>query len=357
MANIQRLTATDLVRAINLLTRNQRYHYVNPRTPTQIAIEDVRLPEGPIIIRRWSPSRGTGIAAARPTPISTEMLARVANAFTPYRPVNFDLILAASYNTRSALETLLAHTPEFYTCYPGRVDSYSGKVVRGHKHLMWCPDTPHRSGEIHQMDTDGVISEVTLESYDVLQVPENLLSGEIDIEVARQHVRIQIALILIGEQLGFRTWVALNDRGIVYNDRTLAEMPSVVKSLQSEPLFAGFADAAHAARLIDCIWFKNRRFMPAVMEVEHTTGVVDGLTRMQGLYETMPPIETRYVIVAADELRQSVVEKANRPQFRNLKTRFLPYSAVVELYHLFSRRKPKGVSQEFLDAYMESVVE
>lgn len=357
MANIQRLTATDLVRAINLLPRNQRYHYVNPRTPTQIAIQDIVLPEGPIVIRRWSPSRGIGTTRARGEPISTEMIARVAQAFTPYHPINFDRLLAASYNTRSALEALLAHTPEFYTCYPGRVDSYSGKVVRGHKHLMWCPDTPHPSGEIQPMDTDIVISEVTFEVSDVLHVPDNVLSGEIDIETARQHVRIQIALILIGEQLGYRTWIALNDRGIVYNGRALAEMSSVVKSLQDEPLFASYADAVHAARLIDCIWFKNRRFMPAVMEVEHTTGVTDGLTRMQGLYETMPPIETRYVIVAADELRPSVVEKANRPQFRDLRARFLPYSAVEELYFLFNRRKPKGISQEFLDAYMESVVE
>ena len=131
-----RLSTQDLVRAINLLPRGNRYHYINPRTPTIIAIHDVILPEGPIYIKRWNPNSGGSMDSSSTQSISTEMIARVAHAFVPNNPINLDRILGASYNTRSALEALLAHTPEFYACYPGRLDSYSGNIRQGHKHLL-----------------------------------------------------------------------------------------------------------------------------------------------------------------------------------------------------------------------------
>lgn len=42
-----------------------------------------------------------------------------------------------------------------------------------------------------------------------------------------------------------------------------------------------YSNAAKAALLIDVVWFRNARFTPAVIEIEHTTGVTSGLTRMQ----------------------------------------------------------------------------
>lgn len=45
-------TAYNLVRAISLLPQNTNYNYVNSRTPGLIHIENVKLPAGPIKIRR-----------------------------------------------------------------------------------------------------------------------------------------------------------------------------------------------------------------------------------------------------------------------------------------------------------------
>ncbi|MCG8578274.1 MAG: hypothetical protein MI866_00055, partial [Bacteroidales bacterium] len=115
-------------------------------------------------------------------------------------------------------------------------------------------------------------------------------------------------------------------------------------------------EAIKAALLIDCIWFKNGRLMPAVMEIEHSTGVTSGLTRMKNFYDRFPPFPTRYVIVAPDEDRNKVVQEANKPQFSDLETKFFPYSAVEELYALCQKRKLKGVTEEFLDCYMETIV-
>ena len=111
-----------------------------------------------------------------------------------------------------------------------------------------------------------------------------------------------------------------------------------------------------AALLIDCIWFRNHRLMPAVMEIEHTTGITSGLTRMLKFKDELPEYPTRYVIVAADEDRDKVLREGNLPQFRPLKTRYFPYSAVEELYSLCEKRKLRGVTEELLDCYMEPVL-
>ena len=94
------------------------------------------------------------------------------------------------------------------------------------------------------------------------------------------------------------------------------------------------------------------------MEVEHSTGVTSGLTRMKNFQDKFIPLQdVRYVIVAPDEDRAKVIKEANKPQFHSLNTRFFPYSAVEELTALCQRRKLRGVTEEFLDCYMEPVLQ
>lgn len=357
-----KLTASNIVSAIGQLPRDRTYQYINPRTKNQIEIVHVTYPEGPIIIKRYDPAKRETSSSAREESISTQMIWRIANAFLPNQPINFDRVLGASYNTRSVLETLLAHTPQFYYCYPGRIEviSSSSQIKGGHKHLIWSPDQPHELGVVGQTNTEIVISEVPNVEivYDALTVPDDLLAGELDIDIQRRHAQMQIALISIGQQLGYRTWIAQNDKGIIYNNRRLGEMDGVIPSLQSSgTVISTFTDALRAALLIDCIWFKNARLMPAVIEIEHSTGVTSGLTRMKGLQDLLPPFPTRYVVVAPNEDRDKVVREANRTQFRSLNARFFPYSAVEELYALCQRRKIRGVDEEFLDCYMEPIVQ
>lgn len=289
------------------------------------------------------------------------MIWRVANAVHPGEPINLDRLLGASYNTRSVLEALMALTPEFYYCYPGRIKDIDGRssIERGHKHLLWLPDAPHTQGVLTEKKVPNMaVSEIPVQAvtYDDLILPAGLASGvEMDLAALRRHTQIQIALYLIGLQLGYRTWIAQNDKGIVYKGTPLAAQPGIISSLHQENIISAFPGAEPSARFIDCIWFQNHRFMPAVMEVEHTTGVTSGLTRMKGLQDTMPAFQTRYVIVAPDSDREKVIQEANRPQFRSLVARFFPYSAVEELYYICAHRNLRGVTQEFLDCYMEKV--
>lgn len=333
---------------------------MSPKNKGLIKIERVSLPEGPIWIKRCDPSKGETFANKKAVSISNHMIWRLANALKPNQPINVDRILGASYNTRSVLESLIAHTPQFNYCYPGRIESINSHnyIKKGHKHLIWVPNNPHKNGVTQLVKTEVVISEIpTLEAYyDSLVLPTEIDVEEFDINIKRRHAQIQIALYFIGKQLGFRTWVAQNDKGILYQNKKFGEFDGVISKLDEELLIKSHSDAIKAALLIDCIWFKNGRLMPAVMEVEHTTGVTSGLVRMKNFFDRFPPFPTRYVIVASDEDRNKVINEANKPQFKDLKTKFFPYSAVEELYALCQKRNLKGVTEEFLDCYMEPVV-
>jgi type II restriction enzyme len=137
----------------------------------------------------------------------------------------------------------------------------------------------------------------------------------------------------------------------------LIALPGVVRNLNSEQLLSRVGgEAIEAARLIDCVWFQNGRLMPAVMEIEHSTGVTSGLTRMQNFRNIFPPFPTRWVIVAPDEDRDDVITKCNLPLFKDMEAKFFPYSAVEELHALCQKRKVEGVTEKFLDCFMESAV-
>lgn len=358
---MSKITAYNLVRAISQLPRNINYNYINPRTPGLIHIENVLLPAGPVQFRRWNPNKGESYRSARVESISSEMLWRVANALNAGDPINLDRLLGGSYNTRSVLETLIALTPEFYYCYPGRIKDIDGHstIEHGHKHIIWLPETPHEQGVLTEKSVPNMaISEIPMQSvtYDNLILPKDMVvGGEMNIEVVRRHTQIQIALYLIGLQLGYRTWIAQNDKGIVYKDKPLIEQPGIVQALNGENIISAFPGAEPSAKFIDCIWFQNHRFMPAVMEVEHTTGITSGLTRMKGLQDAMPAFNTRYVIVAPDDDREKVVDEINRAQFISLDARYFPYSSVEELYYICTHRNLHGITQDFLDCYMEKV--
>lgn len=358
----QRVTAANIVCAISQLPRDRVYNYISNQNSAVISIVDVVRPEGPITIRRYNPAKGQTFDTARDESISSQMIWRIANAIRQNEPINFDRILGASYNTRSALEALLAHTPQFYFCYPGRVENIDGRITirGGHKHLIWLPHEPHENAVLMEHESNMVVSEIPIANAvynDIVLPAQTGLDADLDIDIARRHSQIQVALYFIGRQLGYRTWIAQNDRGIIYNDRTIAEYENVVPDLRQENIIAPFDGAIDAAAFIDCIWFRNHRFMPAVMEVEHTTGVTSGLTRMLGLYNHLPPINTNYVIVAPDEDRQLVIRECNRPEFRPLRPRYFPYSSVEELFYICQRRHLHGITDEFLECYMEPTLE
>ena len=344
-------TANDICRAINALDKHRHYGYHSG----EIRIVSVAMPEGPIRIqRRTSPAEKFKPAV----PISAQMLGRAARALESGLPVNLDRVLGASYNTRSVLESLLAHTPEIYTCHPGRQEMVGGriKVRRGHKHIILC-DEPHPAGAIAERDLgeDYVICEVPSINmmYDVVPAPH--ARDEIkDLNVRRKHSQMQIALAEIARALDMRTWLAVEDHGIRYNGKPILEYPFIVANLEKERVISEFPEAIKEARHIDCMYFNGG--LPFAFEVEHTTGVTSGLTRMLKFRDKASFLNTRYVVVAPDDDRSAVMRKAQPEQFDDLSPLFFPYSQVEELYAFVSRHygKLRGVKKDdFLLNFME----
>ena len=207
---MKRLATADLVKEIAQLGTANIYTYFTGNS--HIRILDITYPEGPIRIRRWEtnipePSGNVGMGS-----ISRQQLARTVTVCLnkPNFPLHIDRLFSAGGNTRSALETLLAHTPHFFMCYPKRLDSYTGEVLQNLKHIMWCPEEAHPLGEISVKEYDEEIAELELGlDFGYIDINETMLGDEFDsIEVKRLHTQMQIALVEIGQALGFKTWVA-----------------------------------------------------------------------------------------------------------------------------------------------------
>jgi type II restriction enzyme len=352
-----RMTPDNLVRLIAELPRDREYAYANPQNHGRIIILDVKLPLGPVTFKRYNPSEGKSAANAKPETISGAGLLRVANAITEETPVNLDRVLAGSYNFRSVLEALLAASPQFYVCKPGRIELEESRsqIKPGHKHLLWRPSSPHPLGTVFHANTNKIVSEIpsTSATFESLVLPSTL-EGNLNADIQRTHSLIQVSLVVIAERLGMMPFVAKNDQAIEYEGTKLGERSTVLPDLRRVQWLQSYGEAIRTGSLIDCIWFRNGRFMPAVIEVEHSTGVTSGLSRMRTFADSAPKVETRYVVAAPDEDRAKVLSEFNKTQFKALHPAFMPYSAVRELLGLVQRRDLHGaVNDGFLEAFLE----
>lgn len=353
-------TTSNLIKAIDSLSRNVIYEYPTKTTKSRIKIRNVVSPEGPIVIERITINRKTGENETKEISLSVDMIQRLAYAIKPNKPINVDRVFGASYNTRSALEALLLHTEYFYLCYPGRIQNIGQKTEekKGHKHLIYCPEKPHKAGIIEELKVQGMcIIEADREiQLDALISNKPQLTGQ-EAEKQREHEQMQILLVKCAEALGLKAWVARNDHSVKYNGQSLIELDCVIKNLEDTIPLKSYPKAAKAGDLIDCIWFDKEGYnIPAIIEIEHSTGVTSGLTRMKGFKDAAPRLQDMTYIIAAPDgkYRNKVFQKSNEPQFKDLNIKYLPYSAIIDLYHL-TRRKMHGVDNiKFLHTFLEN---
>lgn len=353
-----RLRAVDLINAITQLDKARAYPYFSGRN--EVRIVEIIPPEGPIRFSRIG-------EADQPESISIQKIATAASVFSgkPDYPIHFERLYSGGGNDRSALETLLAYTPNFFICYPQKTNPYTGILEetsrnKRQKHLMWCPDDRHDLGVLAEKEYEQVISAFEFgTSFGDIQVTADMLDEEFEsIAAKKTHSQIQVALVMIGNALRFRTYIARNDQSILVGDVQLGSLEGTIQTLDDVPLLYK-PETKRAAALIDCIWFtQDLDFIPAVVEVEHSTGVTSGLTRMLKFKETVPALNLTFTIVAPDELRSKVVSEANNRAFRSLGARFMPYTTVRFLYGLVQKYSLAGVVERgFIEPFMERIVE
>lgn len=142
------------------------------------------------------------------------------------------------------------------------------------------------------------------------------------------HTQVQGWLRDLGHALGFRVWVASNDRGRGYaqghlGDGCLDVLPAPIANCGAEDTI----------RLIDVLWLSAEHdSVAAAFEVEHSTSIYSGIVRMLDLALGLPDhLASAYFLVAPDDREDAVRTQFARPAFSRvaeLDLRFLPYEAL-----------------------------
>lgn len=140
------------------------------------------------------------------------------------------------------------------------------------------------------------------------------------------HTEIQGWLRDLGRALGFRVWIASNDRNRPFRGGRLGD-----DCLTDLPI--NTTAAAETIRLIDVLWLAaDRDTVAAAFEVEHSTSIYSGIVRMLDLAFGYPEHGgCRFFLVAPDDREDEVRAQLQRPAFHqigHLNVGYVPYSAL-----------------------------
>ncbi|MBY0512214.1 MAG: type II restriction endonuclease [Rhodospirillaceae bacterium] len=142
----------------------------------------------------------------------------------------------------------------------------------------------------------------------------------------RTHTEIQAWLRDLGLALGYKVWIAANDRGRTFDGVALGTgcLDSLPESIKGSP-------GAEAIRLIDVLWLtSDQTRVMAAFEVEHSTSIYSGIVRMLDLALSSDLHGAEGLFLVAPDAREDEVRiQLRRPAFSsisNLSVRFLPYS-------------------------------
>lgn len=153
----------------------------------------------------------------------------------------------------------------------------------------------------------------------------------------RTHTEIQIWLRDLGLALGYKVWVAANDRGRTYDGGMLS-----AGCLDSLPPSVESLSGVDSIRLIDILWIdSDSERVSAAFEVEHTTSIYSGIVRMLDLALSSHLHATGGLFLVAPDAREEEVRtQLRRPAFSrvsDLQVRFLAYGELEKHKEAISR--------------------
>ena len=140
------------------------------------------------------------------------------------------------------------------------------------------------------------------------------------------HTSVEWALVFLGKNSGYETWIARTDRNKTYLGKSIG-----TDSLQDLPDLGVGSNVKTIVENIDVLWLRRNKVV-AAFEVEHTTDIHSGLTRMNDLVLAAPNLSISLYIVAPDERKSKFERELNRPSFEQLQAsvQFIPYSKISE---------------------------
>ena len=357
------LSVSELIHQIEVLKGTPLCY---PSGKGLFVVTDVTRPEGPITFKRQKKGEFVDWRKIEEDTIPTNLLWRYVNALKKGTPTNIDRVVGASYNCRSVLEAIVAHLPHFYMCKPKRIteiDSDTVVVSNGHKCVIWNPEKEHAFKEIVvDKSVQGFINESALSDIyfdaqcgDDVNARQDGRENIVDENIRRVHSQMQVLLGKTADWMGLKTWIAVEDHGIVTGGKNILTYPHIISDLSTVECICNRKQVIDKAKHIDCIWFNGG--MPFVFEVEHTTGVTSGLDRMNRLRESAN-METNYVIVAPDADREMVLKKAHSSQYEEMNLWYLSYSSLLEMGRFAENHTYRGSSNargNFVKMFMEKI--
>lgn len=142
------------------------------------------------------------------------------------------------------------------------------------------------------------------------------------------HTQVQGWLRDLGLALGFKVWIANNDKGRAYGDGRLGdgcvtELPAAVQA----------SGALDMVALIDVLWLNAATGnIGMAFEVEHSTSIYSGIVRMLDLALGVPEHEgAAFFLVAPDAREADVRAQFTRPAFSRVKELNVRYIGYGEL--------------------------
>ncbi|MDD5552241.1 MAG: hypothetical protein PHI88_03745, partial [Candidatus Pacebacteria bacterium] len=176
-------------------------------------------------------------------------------------------------------------------------------------------------------------------------------SDLIDEEDVRNSIKAQAKLAEIGEKLGFKIWIQMNDRHKILelwkpqNESLLEDLPLVFDETTLKTI-----------RNIDVLWIKRRSIVRA-FEVEDTTSIFSGILRMADLLALQPMLDIKIHIVAPISRRELFVKQINRPVFSVMEKgplselcSFISYDSLEELS---AEERLEYMTDSIVDEYSE----
>jgi len=187
---------------------------------------------------------------------------------------------------------------------------------------------------------DDILPEISKELEKEKELDQPIVTQEATIKI-ESHEAAQFHLLELGNMLGYLTYTT--DPSKTYNGRKLGE----VAALKQLPGFAGERDLV-SARKIDVIWFGLDENPQVCFEVEHTTGITSGLSRLLQIKQ----IRTKFIIVSSEDQRSKFEREMEKYPFRTLQDsyRFISYDELSRLSESavpFFQLKAKLMGEDF----------
>jgi hypothetical protein len=166
------------------------------------------------------------------------------------------------------------------------------------------------------------------------QLPEHILPTILTDDSKRQqynHSYYQGILLEIGRLENFNTYIPSQDKNKPFLGGNLKDLAT----LNECPNFT-FPNIIQRVKTIDVMWFNQNGFPKFVYEVEHSTDMLNSLTKFVELVE----FQTHFYIVADATRRAEYQQKIQREAFQMIRqrTKFLDYEQVSVLHENIAKK-------------------